>query len=256
MADNLTLGRGKIYFARFLPGTMTPDGERYIGNTPGFSINLKEDKLDHYSSDAGVKQKDASISLSVDRTAKITCDNIDLENVALFFFGTKDTVTTVSATGKTETLSAVKKGLFYQLGTTPSTPSGVRKISNLVVSKGGTPLVLGTDYNADLDLARIELLSSGSVISAAGTDNLSLTYDVAASTRPRVISGSTAVQGAIRYVAANPQGDNQDYYFPYVNISPDGDYALKGDKFIEIPFSVEILLKSGLAAIYVDGRAV
>lgn len=252
MANNYTLGRGKLYFARYNSGTTNPGGERYLGNTPSLTITLKEETLDHYSSDAGVKEKDGSISLQVDRTIKVVVDNIDLENLALFFFGSTSTVTTVSASNQTETI-AVKKGLFYQLGISSSSPSGIRKISNLVVKKGATTLVSGTDYTANADLARVEILASGTTIT--DNDSITFTYDIASSTHPRVISGSTAIEGALHYIADNPKGTNYDYYFPDVKLSPDGEFELKGDSFMKIPFTGEILKKdTSTEAIYIDGR--
>jgi hypothetical protein len=39
VADNITLGRGRMYLAPFIAGTTTPhDAELYLGNTPGCSL--------------------------------------------------------------------------------------------------------------------------------------------------------------------------------------------------------------------------
>jgi hypothetical protein len=40
---------------------------------------------------------------------------------------------------------------------------------------------------------------------------------------------------------------------PYVKLSPNGDYALKGDEWQQIPLSIEVLKASGKEAIYRDG---
>ena len=70
-----------------------------------------------------------------------------------------------------------------------------------------------------------------------------------------MVSSSNSVYGALRFVADNPKGDNRDYYFPYVKLAPDGDYALKGDEWQQISFSFEVLKKaSNIEAVYVDGR--
>ena len=53
----------------------------------------------------------------------------------------------------------------------------------------------------------------------------------------------------------NPKGANRDYYFPYVKLTPDGDYALKGEEWMQIGFSFEILKKAdNIEGAYVDGR--
>ena len=80
-------------------------------------------------------------------------------------------------------------------------------------------------------------------------------YTTLASSRTRIISGSTPIVGALRYIAFNPAGQQLDWYMPYVKISPNGDYALKGDEWQQIPFNIEILKKTGFEALYIDGRA-
>ena len=92
--------------------------------------------------------------------------------------------------------------------------------------------------------------------STAVTPNASInvTFAVKASTRDRVISGSDPVEGAMRYIAFNPKGLNFDYYLPYVKITPNGDYALKGDEWQQIPFTIEALKPANGEAIYMDGR--
>ena len=58
--QNYTLGRGKVYFSRFIAAIQTPEGFEYIGNTPELSFTIESENLDHFSSDAGVREKDAS----------------------------------------------------------------------------------------------------------------------------------------------------------------------------------------------------
>lgn len=256
-----TLGRGKVFFAPFKTGTTTPGGERYFGNTPEFSLNVERETLDHYNSDEGIREKDDTVPLEVNRSGSFTTDWISLDNVALFFFGEKATISTAGETVEDESLEDVEPGLFYQLGVSESTPTGVRKLApyatspdtvNVKVtdSSGVTTYVEGEDYRIDMDLARLEILN-GDI--TKGSDIL-VSYKTAASTREQVISGSNPIEGAMRFIAFNPKGSNIDYFFPHVSITPNGDYALKGDEYQTIPFSFEILRKPGYAAVYVDGR--
>ncbi len=39
-ANNQTLGRGKVYFSKFKTDTYTPEGYRYLGNTPSFNLSI------------------------------------------------------------------------------------------------------------------------------------------------------------------------------------------------------------------------
>lgn len=254
MANQLTLGRGELHFARFATGTTTAGYERYLGNSPEFSATIETETLDHFDSDHGINEKDESVPLSTNRTGSFITDNIDPENVALFFFGEKFVFTVASATGKVQTSPLVKQGYAVQLGMTDLNPTGDRSVSNVVVVDADTPATtynLNTDYTLNAELGRVTPVVGGGI---ADDTNLQITYDVAAHSRSRVISGSQAVSGALRYIAFNPVGPQQDWYMPYVKLSPNGDYNLKGDEWQQIPFSIEILKLAGREALYIDGR--
>lgn len=255
MAQNYTLGRGKVHFARFLDGTTTPDGFFYIGNTPEFNLTIEAQTLDHYSSDEGIREKDDSVPLEVNRTGSLTTDNIDPKNVALFFFGTASPVVQALVAAAPEVITNVKLDHSYKLGSTPANPAGVFGINatglaaELVV--GATALVLNVDYVVDLDAGVVTFPSTGTVVTEG--DDVEITYAIRASTRDRVISGSEPVEGAMMYITKNPKGTNCVYYLPYVKITPNGDYALKGDEWQQIPLSLEVLKLEGSEAIYRDG---
>lgn len=252
---NYTLGRGELYFNKFKPGTQTGIGERYFGNTPEVNTNVESENLDHYNSDRGVREKDASVVLQTNRTGSFITDHISPENIALFYLGSVQALTVTSATAETDAFDDVKQGLFYQLGADATNPTGARKVSNVVVKDDATPTAatytLGDDYLVNLELGRLEVLAGGGIDD--GT-NLRITYDVAASTREQVVSGSAAVEGSLRYVAQNPVGEQIDYFWPWVKITPNGDFALKGDEWQQIPFSVEILRRQGYEAVYATKR--
>jgi hypothetical protein len=261
---NYTLGRGRLFFDRFTPAQVAAgitaatrgEGERYFGNTPELSMTSSEETLDHFDSDQGIRTKDDSVSLQLDRTGSFTTDNISIENLALYFLsdGTS-TLTQVAATAATFVVPAAGRGRFYQIGVTEANPSGVRKISNVSVRSGPTftTVVPATgNYEIDEDLGRIYILPGSTAINNI---DIQVTYDAAAGTRDRVISKSQSIYGALRFVADNPKGTNRDFYFPYVKLAPDGDYALKGDDWQSMSFSFEALKKgSNIESLYIDGR--
>jgi len=254
MANNYTLGRGQVHFARFKTGTQTPDGFFYIGNTPEFSLTIESETLDHYSSDEGIREKDDSVPLEVNRTGSLTTDNIDPKNVALFFFGSDSVVTQASVASAVETLTAIKNGHSYKLGITSSNPAGYFGIDASgfsVETDGAVALVEDTDYTVDLLNGIITFLEASIV--AVDDANIEVTYAVAGSSRDRVISGSEPVEGAMMYVTKNPKGADAVFFMPYVKITPNGDYALKGDEWQQIPLALEILKPTVGEAIYRDG---
>ena len=262
---NYTLGRGRLYFDRFTPAQVAAgitaatkgEGELYFGNTPELSMASSEEVLDHFDSDEGVRIKDDSVSLQLDRTGSFTTDNISVGNLALYFLSDgAGTVLQVAAVASTYETGAVKRGRFYQVGATQSLPGGVRNISNVVVKKGVgfvTTILQPTNYEVDEALGRIYIIPGAPDIADATL--LQITYDLAATTRDQIMSKSTSIYGSLRFVANNPKGANRDYYFPYVKLAPDGDYALKGDDWQSMTFSFEALRKStNMETLYIDGR--
>lgn len=263
---NYTLGRGEVFFNRFsaavlaagLTAASKGEGERYLGNTPDFSMSASEEKLDHFDSDHGIRTKDDSVTLQLDRTGTIGCDNVIGPNLGLYFLSAagETTLTQTSGTAATYLTGAVKQGRFYQVGEDATLPTGVRKISNVIVKKGApgfaTTVTQPGNYEVDEDLGRILILPGSTDI--PDDTALQITYDRAASTRTQVISSSESVYGTLRFVSMNPKGIKKDYYFPYVKLSPDGDFNLKGDDWQKMQFNFEALKRGNLEALYIDGR--
>lgn len=258
---NYTLGRGRVFFDRFAPNVVVTaltrgDGERYIGNTPEFSTTSESEDLEHFDSDGGVRTKDASVQLTLNRSGSMVCDNIDGENVALYFLGQATTLVQAAATGIIDNFVAAKQKRMYQLGVTTGNPSGVRNVTNVVVTTGaGFATVVTASGNYQVDEVRGRIyIEDGSVID---DEDIRVTFDVSASNRERIVSGSSSVYGSLRFIADNPTGPNRDYFLPYVKLAPDGDYSLKGDEWQQMGFTFEILKKaSNVEAMYIDNQPV
>lgn len=251
---NYTLGRGRLYFDRFSPGTRVGTGQRYLGNTPELNLSSESESLDHFDSDNGVKQKDASVLLSLTRNGSFITDHISPENLALFFLGDASVVTQAAATAISDlSITDVKHGRRYQIGVTTAKPAGARGITNVVVKVGATTMTAGTDYTLDADTGGIIPLASGTI---AEGDDLDITYDESATSYNRVVSGSSStIEGALFYYGTNPEGEKFDYYWPYVTLKPDGDFALKGDEFQQIGFTFEALKRDdNTEVVYINGR--
>ncbi len=251
--NNYVLGKGKVYFGRYDENKKLIGGERFIGNCPEFNLTASSDKLDHFSSTGGLKTKDASVTLQVNRSGGFTSDNIDRDNLALFFTGETSTVAQLSGTALTTDIVG-QKDAYYQLGAAAGNPTGDRDVTNVTLKlKGGAmTIVPASEYSVDLKLGRLYLKDTAAI--TVGTE-YTITYDRAASSRGRVISKSQSIYGCARFIADNPTGENNDYFLPYVELSPDGDYNLISDDWTTIGFTMEALkLNDSTEAIYIDGR--
>lgn len=248
--QNYTVARGEMFFGQFAPGTKVNNGERYIGNTPQFNITVEATKLDHFSSDRGIRTKDDSVTTQVNRTANLITDAIKKENLELFFFGTASIITAASATAQAETIPNVVQGRLYQLGASLARPSGARRLNTFTVTTPAAA-VLGVDYKIDLDRGRLEVLEGSTVIAQGAS--LTVSYALLASSREHVRLGNIEKEGCLRFVSLNAKGLPYDYFFPWVKITPNGDFAMKGDEWQQIPLNIEVLELPGYAAGYIDG---
>jgi hypothetical protein len=251
---NYTLGTGKVYFDQFAQGTLVGTGQRYFGNTPEFSLSSESEVLDHFDADNGIRQKDDSVLLELNRTGEFVTDHISPENLALFFLGSNDVLVQAAAVGATDAFADVAVNRRYQLGVSPSNPAGVRGVTNVVVEVGAATMVLNTDYTLDAATGGITILDAG--INAG--DDVDVTYDVSSASYNQVVSSANAeLYGALFFQGTNPKGVIFDYYFPYVVIRPNGDFQLKSaDEWQQLSFSIEILkLDDNTEAIYINGRA-
>lgn len=255
---NYTLGAGKLYFDRFGENDV-PTGEFYIGNTTSLTGSTDETREEHYSADEKSRAKDASVVTQADMTVGFTTDDIQPENLAMLWKGTAEVLAVGAITSTTENIT-VNRGRWYQIGVSPTAPTGARSLTvSAVTDDAGSPVAIpggngGANYELDLELGRIYIKDDAPDV--ADGDIIKVTYTAAAHSRTVIISKGETIRGSLRYIADNTTGENRDDYWPLVEISPDGDYEFKADSWQEMSFTCEVLKADGLERHYVDGRPV
>lgn len=83
--DNYVIGKGFLIFK--------PEGEAdffHLGNVPSFVFTPGVTKLDHFSSQEGTKEKDASIVTEKTGTVKITMEEFTKRNLGILLMGDVD----------------------------------------------------------------------------------------------------------------------------------------------------------------------
>ena len=255
-SENYTLGRGELHFDKFVAGTFNKTGERYLGNTPELNRTTESENLDHFNSDRGIRVKDKSIVLEKNDSGTFIADEISDENIALWFLGTQNIVAQSATASVVQNIPAnrVKPGTYIQLGESQANPTGRRNVTVATVTSDpvGTTYTALTDYTVDAELGRLYIVPGGAI---DGTDPLIVTYARAASTRSQIVVGAgTTIEGALRFISYNPTGPRRDFYWPYVQLRADGDFAMKGDEWQQLSFAFDILKRDGYASEYIDGR--
>lgn len=269
---NYVVGRGRIYFNQFKPGSnVTAGGELYFGNTPELTINTDSETLDHYSSESGLREMDMRVLLELTQGGTFTTDEINADNLALFFLGEKATITQTQVTGKKEVIATIHKARYIQVGSDSNNPTGVRDINNLTVGVVDAGVAISTGSgdistisgitmvplakNFEVDLANGRIYVEPDAPDVANGQQAVLQYDVNPQVRTMVIGRSAMVYGSLRFISDNPVGTQKDYFFPKVALQPDGDYALKGDDWQVMSFTFSALrLNSATERVYIDIR--
>jgi hypothetical protein len=253
---NQVLGSGRILFDRFADGSTDASGVyRYFGNSTAFALNQSQETLDHFDADNGIKQKDLSVQLSADTGGTITLDDISAENLAMWFLGDVEQKTVVMAAGQTHNVTDVVLGSMIVLGATGigATPAGVGNVTAVQITSGGDTISAVGNWDVDLS-AGIVTISPDAVDITEG-DDLVITYTQSATTSAYIISKNKSIYGRLFFHSKNAQGKKRDGMFPYVKLSPDGDYNLKGDDWQTMTFSVEVLKLGNLERVYWRTRA-
>ncbi|WP_440105419.1 hypothetical protein [Acidovorax sp. BL-A-41-H1] len=250
-----TIPRGRAYFdPEDANGNLT--GEIAFGNCPSVTVTIATEKAEHFSSMTGLREKDASVVVQIDRTGSLVCDHMSAANYALWLSGSR-TARTQTAVAVVDELRAVQPGRFYQLGAVAANPLGVRNVTAVTVKNeaGTTTYDAGDDYNVDLETGRVQIVEGGAIVAG----NVKFGYTPVAASFERVTTGSTSeIRGALRIVSDNATGGDRDYYMPRVTLTPDGDLPIiaEGTDFVQLNFGLEVLKPANGEAIYCDGRPV
>ena len=264
--DDLIVGRGRLYFNRRKNGVYL--GERYLGNTTELSLSSSVDKLDHYSSDHGFKDKDKTVNIENSRSGSFTTDIISVENVALWFGGDYSRTLFSAQNDVVEVVNngaPVSKGFIYQLGVTAAAPQGQGGIdgssfsigyadANTAISAGtgdissipGVTVLSTANYELDADRGMLYIEEDAPDVS--GEVKLVVKYNRKASSGDVIISGDEIIEGSLRFISDNPTGVQKNYFIPLITISADGDYALKGDDWQTLGFTFDVLKKDAITA--------
>jgi hypothetical protein len=161
-----------------------------------------------------------------DTTLAKTGDNIAVSGANL-----------TGGTDVTESL-ALYRGKWHQLGVTADTPQGV--------SGAGSITIDGLDAEAFIvepENGRFYVNEDADVVDGTVYE---VGYGVAAGIEDIVIAKGETIEGQLRFLANNAAGENKNYFWPYVKITPDGDLALKGDDWQTLNFNFEILKRDAV----------
>ena len=244
--DQLVLGRGRVYFEPFAPGTRTGQGERYIGNTTSFQVTREVKRQARMISVGGRKYEDFGAVLEESHNVTFVTDNIDIDNVT-DFFGLKSESDFLSVGFVSETFK-VTKGRHYQLGKHLS-PFGVRHALVVAVKIEGVAQD-AADWDSDTVAGRLYIPLTSTI-----PDGTTITVDWESRDQAvrSVSSESKELWGALRFISDNADGGQRHVLLPCVRLFARGAVDLKGDQWQQLPFEADATnLTPAFKQVYID----
>lgn len=252
------LGRGKMYFSEI--GTDGhPKGYRFVGNCPEVTATVESENYEHFRSTQGLRTKDLDIIIqqSVNWTAAL--ENMNKENMSIFFAATEDTsFVNPAITGFASQVlvadgnmvSAATGGLWYQLYDANHEPAiGITAVNNIALaSTNATPVSLteDTDYIVDTETGRVFFLDTAkiqAIISGSEGVTATLTADAAAQASSKLGAGSSGETNvAVRFELINAQTDAVEliFFLHKAGVSANGDAGFISDEVAQLPISIAV----------------
>lgn len=221
-ADNYYIGKGIVWWKA--------EGDtdyRQLGNVPEFEYTPSVEKLDHFSSQAGVKVKDRTVVTQKSATVRIVMEEWTQDNLALFLLGATADAVTLNTTGDTHS---------------STTLDNIASLAGL--AKGATAYVAGEGIP---DGASFTVPASGAsaTLSKAATATAS---DVALTiTQPATIDifANSDARGALRFEGTNDVGPRVTLEFPSVSFTPSSSINPITDEWGQIEVTGDVNAVAG-----------
>lgn len=219
-SKNLLMGRGEVYFDRFLPGTSIRTGEVNLGNCSQFELSTNDETKEKFSSMSKDPVLLKSVTVKRDIQIKITGDEFSKFNMAMFLMGSESTFTQSSGTASSEVITtSAALGKWY--------PLAFRSVSSVVIT-GKTE---GTDFKVDTVRGRVYIMPTGSITAGSTVTVASYSY-AAITSMDQVIGGdATGIEGYMRFIGNPTAGPILEAEFWKVVLVPQGQMGLIMDDF-------------------------
>jgi len=220
-ADNYYIGGGELYIK--IKGE---ENFRYFGQTESASVTFNVEKVEHKNSEGAILTTDLEVTKAVSAEISIQTADLNPTTLALAFSGEYIEETQSSATGTEVDFTNVQAGLIYELGK--------RKVKNVVVTYNNgeedVNAVEDVDYSVDYEFGTIEIAKDGAIVNK----DIKVTFDNDSVTIGKFTSlNKTSQEVALRFITKPLHGKPSKTDIFRVNLSLDGDFALKSAEDIQ-----------------------
>jgi len=221
-----TLGRGMLFFK-----PVGENGFQDFGNVKDFSLTVKTEKLEHYSTASGLKIKDAEIVKMQQFNVSFEIDELQIETLEKFALASRTDTNITAGSVVDEAINGVKQGFWYKLAHEKIKRTPAPTITN----DATTPATYteGTDYILDYEAGAIYIVPGGNI---ADNTNLRVSYSYDAMTKTTLQSGQKyQIIGTLWFKGDPPKGQVLDVIGD-VSLLPSGELKLIGDDWLTVKF--------------------
>ena len=216
-SDYVTLGGGRMYIDVYKDGK--PTGKwQYFGLTTAPSLSTAMETLEHINTEGPTQAVDKTIVKKQSATLSWTSDEISVNMLARAFYGE---VATQTVADKTITLSGAMIGDLVDTGAT----GGSVSIDGLVADE---------DYKYNEKTGLVEFLTEQSaeleISISGGKANVSVSA-----------FKNAKLEAAIMFMGDSATGTAMKFEAYKCSIRQDGEFNLKGDDWLSIGFTADIL---------------
>ena len=134
--DNIVVGAGELYLDLLDDGGKLT-GERYLGDGVSASLSVTTERTQVFSGTGPVARQLVNAVRSLTRSMSITLHGMSPENLALFVGAPGAGDVADAAAAVIDEALTVRQGRYYQLGVTPTKPTGIGAIDPAATPRGG-----------------------------------------------------------------------------------------------------------------------
>ena len=231
----LQIGGGLLFFEELTSGVY--GDQVYFGPTEGITVSVSNEFIEHKSTEGCVQLTDNKTSIGKAAEINIASTSINPSSLSRAFQGAITTNAQTLQTAQAVVTGAVTLGVVEDYGFVGATIVVVKDVTDT------TTYVEGTDYELVAKAGYLIPLVGGAI---SDTDILHLT--VTAPAFEGVIVSAMKVdqlEGRFTLITNSNTENNYKYVFHKVQVTQDGDFALKGGSdFAEISYAGSITIDS------------
>jgi hypothetical protein len=219
---NYTVGAGRV----FLSSGPVDMGERYVGNSSGFSFSPSVETLDTYASRNGVLVKDNVHVVRFEAVAILQLDDISTENLMAYMLD--DTPVELRDYKTQASIIKLIPGHIYFMDA-----FDIRSVS---ATYQGVAFDL-SDLKIDHEMGSIEVPYTADIYEG---QEITVSYICDSVTVPSHERKTKPFVGTMRYIEDNLAGRNRVLFIPKITLLPDSEIDLKASSWRTLALRAEI----------------